>query len=212
MPKELTDIQSRILAHLRQLAIASEPMPTLRELCKTFGWASTATARDHLRALATKGKITLPGGRSRQIRVTGARTGVSHLPFIGSVVAGVPVESDENIERFIPVPSEWISSAKHFILRVVGDSMVKAGIFDGDHVVVRSQVEAKSGDIVVVTINGETTLKRLRKSGKAITLVAENKKYRSIPIQTESSVVQGVVVGLLRSYGRQNHNLSLAGS
>lgn len=200
MSKKLTDIQAKLLAYLQQFANSGEPMPTLREICKTFGWASTATARDHLRALASKGKISLPGGRSRQIRVTGVRGGVTHLPFIGSVVAGIPIESEEHIERAIPVPSEWTTAGTHFVLRVVGDSMVGAGIFDGDYVVVRSQVEAKDNDIVVATVNGETTLKRLRRSGKTLTLIAENKKYRPIPVSTESSSVQGVVVGLLRSY------------
>jgi repressor LexA len=202
MSKKLTDIQAKLLAYLQQFANSGEPMPTLREICKTFGWASTATARDHLRALASKGKILLPGGRSRQIRVTGVRSGVTHLPFIGSVVAGIPIESEENIERAIPVPSEWTTAGTHFVLRVVGDSMVGAGIFDGDYVVVRSQVEAKDNDIVVATVNGETTLKRLRRSGKTLTLIAENKKYRPIPVSTESSSMQGVVVGLLRSYRR----------
>lgn len=202
MGKELTDIQAKILAYLLQFANSGEPMPTLREMCKEFGWASTATARDHLRALATKGKITLPGGRSRQIRVTGVRAGVTHVPFVGSVVAGIPIEAEENLERLIPIPSEWTSVGTHFVLRVVGDSMAGAGIFDGDYVVVRSQGEAEDGDIVVATINGETTLKRLRKSGKALTLIAENKKYRPLRVETESSSVQGVVVGLLRGYRR----------
>jgi repressor LexA len=129
-----------------------------------------------------------------------ARSGVTHLPFIGSVVAGIPIEAEENIEQVIPVPSEWTTTGTHFVLRVVGDSMVGAGILNGDYVVVRSQQKAEVGDIVIVTINGETTLKRLRRSGDVLTLIAESKKYRPIPVRSESSSVQGVVVGLLRSY------------
>jgi repressor LexA len=200
MGKELTNVQAKILKYLQQFANSGEPMPTLREICKAFGWASTATARDHLRALAVKGKVTLPGRRSRQIRVIRARSGVTHLPFIGSVVAGIPIEAEENIEQVIPVPSEWTTTGTHFVLRVVGDSMVGAGILNGDYVVVRSQQKAEVGDIVIVTINGETTLKRLRRSGDVLTLIAESKKYRPIPVRSESSSVQGVVVGLLRSY------------
>lgn len=201
MSKELTNVQARILAYLQQFANSGEPMPTLREICKAFGWASTATARDHLRALAIKGEITLPGRRSRQIRVIRGRSGVTHVPLIGSVVAGVPIEAEENIERVIPVPSEWTTTGTYFVIRVVGDSMEGAGILSGDYVVVRSQQKAQDGEIVVATINGETTLKRLRRSGHVLTLIAENKKYRSIPVRSESSNVQGVVVGLLRSYG-----------
>jgi len=204
MSKELTNVQAKILAYLQQFANSGEPMPTLREICKAFGWASTATARDHLRALASKGKITLPGGRSRQIRVIRARSGVTHLPFIGGVVAGVPIEAEENIDRVIPVPSEWTTAGTHFVLRVVGDSMVGAGILSGDYVVIRSQAKAENGEIVVATIDGETTLKRLRRSRGVLTLIAENKKYRSIPIHSESSTVQGVVVGLLRSYAHKS--------
>jgi len=154
MSKELTNVQAKILAYLQQFANSGEPMPTLREICKAFGWASTATARDHLRALASKGKITLPGGRSRQIRVIRARSGVTHLPFIGGVVAGVPIEAEENIDRVIPVPSEWTTAGTHFVLRVVGDSMVGAGILSGDYVVIRSQAKAENGEIVVATIDG----------------------------------------------------------
>lgn len=204
MRKELTSIQAKILAYLRQFAQAGEPMPTLREICTEFGWTSTATARDHLRALAAKGEITLPGRRSRQIRVIRARSSVTHLPLIGSVVAGSPIETEQNMQRVIPVPSEWITAGAHFVLRVVGDSMVGAGIFSGDYVVVRSQEKAEDGEIVVATINGETTLKRLQRVGTAFTLIAENKKYRPIPVRSESSNVQGVVVGLLRSYGHKS--------
>lgn len=200
MRKELTSTQAKILAYLRHFAQTGEPMPTLREICTEFGWTSTATARDHLRALAAKGEITLPGRRSRQIRVIRARSGVTHLPFIGSVVAGTPFESEQTMEGIIPVPSEWTTGGTHFVLRVVGDSMVGAGILSGDYVVVRSQERAEDGDIVVATIDGETTLKRLRSAGTVFTLIAENKKYRPIPVHSESSSVQGVVVGLLRSY------------
>lgn len=201
MSEKLTTVQAKILAYLQEFVNSGEPMPTLREMCKAFGWASTATARDHLRALAIKGEITLSGRRSRQIRVTRTRRSVTHLPFFGSVVAGIPIEAEENMGQVIPVPSEWTTAGIHFVLRVVGDSMIGAGIFSGDYVVVRLQAEAKDGDIVVATIDGETTLKRLRRSGNAFTLIAENKKYCPIPVHTESSNVQGVVVGLLRSYG-----------
>jgi repressor LexA len=204
MSKELTSVQAKILAYLQRFANSGEPMPTLREICKAFGWASTATARDHLRALAIKGKITLAGRRSRQIRVIRGRSGVTHLPFIGSVVAGIPIEAEENIDGVIPVPSEWTTAGTHFVLRVVGDSMIGAGILSGDYVVIRSQEKAENGDIVVATIDGETTVKRLRRSRGVLTLIAENKKYRSIPVRSESSTVQGVVVGLLRSYAHNS--------
>ena len=204
MSKELTNIQAQILAYLRQFVQAGEPMPTLREICTEFGWTSTATARDHLRALAAKGKISLPGRRSRQIRVIRGRSGVTHLPFLGCVVAGSPIETEQNMERLIPVPSEWTTAGAHFVLRVVGESMVGAGILSGDYVVVRSQEKAEDGDIVVATINGETTLKRLQIVGTAFILIAENEEYRAIPVQSQSSNVQGVVVGLLRSYGHKS--------
>jgi repressor LexA len=213
---KLTAIQARVLAALRRRVDRGEPVPTYRELCAEFGWGSTGTARDHVRALERKGYVELAGGH-RHLRLREEHTPVARVPLVGRVVAGVPVTAEENVEQRIPVPAEWTVRGTHFALRVVGDSMRDAGILDGDQVVVRQQSTANDGDIVVATIEGETTIKRLRVRGQRRTLVPENPRFRPIDIRSESAVVQGVVVGLLRAYdarsvARRLHALAAKGA
>jgi repressor LexA len=196
---KLTRIQAKVLGAVRRRADSGEPAPTYRDLCAEFGWASTGTARDHLRALARKGYVKLAGGH-RQLRLCEERLPVTRVPLVGRVVAGVPVTSEENIEQHVPVPAEWVGRGTHFALRVAGDSMQGAGILDGDQVVVRKQSTAGDGDIVVATIDGETTLKRLQIRRGRTDLIAENPSFKPIAIRTESAVIQGIVVGLMRAY------------
>jgi len=199
MQEKLTAIQARVLQAVRRRVDHGEPVPTYRELCSEFGWGSTGTARDHLCALERKGYVELAGGH-RQLRLREEHPPVARVPLVGRVVAGVPVTAEENVEHRVPVPAEWTGRGTCFALRVAGDSMRDAGILDGDQVVVRQQSTAHDGDIVVATLDGETTLKRLRVRGQRRTLVAENPRFRPIDIRTESAIVQGVVVGLLRAY------------
>jgi repressor LexA len=110
--------------------------------------------------------------------------------------------AEENIEGHLLVPEEWVDRGTSFALRVNGESMIDAGIRQGDYVVVRARVSAENGDIVVAEISGETTLKRLWRSGRRVVLKPENARYKPIEVRTESSAIQGVVVGLIRDYGR----------
>jgi repressor LexA len=197
--KKLTPVQAQVLNAVRRRVDCGEPAPTYRDLCAEFGWASTGTVRDHLRALARKGYLKLPGGH-RQLQLREERVPVTRVPLVGRVVGGLPVASEEHFERSVPVPPEWTRRGTHFALRVAGDSMRGAGILDGDEVVVRKQSTAQDGDIVVATIDGETTLKRLRIHGRRTRLVAENPHFKPIEIRTLSAVLQGIVVGLLRAY------------
>lgn len=204
MTRKPTAAQGRVLAAIETRLEHGEPPPTYRDLCRELGWSSTGTVRDHLRALADQGFVELSGRRHRQIRLRQGRTAVSHIPLVGEVVAGVPVLAEEKIEGRLPVPKEWTRRGVFFALRVVGDSMIDAGIVEGDYVVVRQQPSAEDGEVVVVAIEGETTVKRLRRKGRVSTLVAENPRYRPIRVRTDAAVIQGVVVGLLRSYGGQD--------
>lgn len=195
----LTTIQRRVLEALRRRADQGDPAPTYRELCAEFNWASTGTVRDHLRALVRKGYLEL-NGRHRQLRLREERPSVSRVPLVGRVVAGVPVISEENIEQHIPVPAAWTRTGTFFAVRVAGDSMRDAGILEGDQVIVRQRSVAADGDVVIATLEGETTIKRLRMRGSHVMLVAENPKYPSIEVRAEEAVIQGVVVGLMRAY------------
>ena len=206
--EHLTDIQARLLAALRQRMEHGEPPPSYRELCAEFGWSSTGTARDHLRALARKGYVELPGNRGGRIRLRDVAHARS-VPVVGRIAAGLPVLAEEDIEGLLPIPADWTGRGDFFALRVTGDSMKDAGILEGDHVVVRKEAVAASGEIVAATIEGETTLKRLVKRGKRTFLVPENSAYKAIEVKSESAVIHGVVVGLLRAYRHKRSALGI---
>ncbi|HLH78258.1 MAG TPA: transcriptional repressor LexA [Candidatus Binataceae bacterium] len=195
----LTRIQASVLDALRKRADVGKPPPTYRELCAEFGWRSTGTARDHLRALVRKGFIKTTGTH-RNIRLRDDRPPIAFVPLLGRVVAGIPVISEEDAEGHVAVPAAWAGRDALFALRVSGDSMRDAGILEGDHVIVRKTSTGNDGDIVVATFEGETTLKRLRLRRNRVSLVAENPVYPPIEVRSEDPVIQGVVVGLMRSY------------
>jgi repressor LexA len=192
--------QVRVLAAIERRRDQGLPLPTYRELCEEFGWSSTATARDYLRALARKGYIELSGRHHRQMRLRSEPLAVCAIPLVGKIIAGVPVLSEQYIDSRVPVPAEWVNGADYFALRVRGDSMEGAGILEGDCVIVRQQETARDRDIVVAIIEGDTTLKRFKRHGNRIMLEAANPRYKTIEIKTSAAAIQGVVVGLLREY------------
>jgi repressor LexA len=199
MEERLTEAQARVLGAVRKHADTGTP-PSYRTLCAEFGWRSTGTVRDHLQALARKGLVELPKTRGGRVTLVRANRPATPLPVLGSITAGKPTEPFEAAEDCLPVPSTWLGQGEHFCLRVRGDSMKDAGILPGDVVVIRSQADAKSGQIVAVTVNGETTLKRLVKGAGKVRLVAANPDYPPIELATGSLVIHGPVVGLLRDY------------
>jgi len=196
----LTDIQRQVLAVIREATAAGEPTPSLRDLCDQFGWRSTGTARDHVAALVRKGLLERPERRRhRGLRVREPlEPGVS-LPVLGAVSAGRPTLVEQRIEGYVTVPTH-LAGDGHFVVIVSGDSMTGAGMLDGDQIVVKPGAEAVDGDIVVATVGGETTVKRLRRRGGHSFLEPENPRYNPIAIRTNDSVLHGVVVGLLRAY------------
>lgn len=196
---DLTPIQRKVLESFRRRADLGDAPPTYRDLCREFGWASTGTARDHLRALARKGFLELSGGRARLVRLKDP-TQVARVPFLGHVIAGSPVPTEEMAEGRVPVPADWIGRSSAFALRVYGDSMIGAGVHDGDVVIVREQATAGDGDVVAATIDGETTLKRLRLRTGRTFLAAENPAFPDIEVIGEELEIHGVAVGLLRRF------------
>lgn len=198
----LTPAQAELLAAIRDRASCGEPVPSYRDLCEEFGWASTGTARDHLQALARKGYITLGGGRARQVRLVDAPVPVARLRVLGHVFAGRSSAAVELEDGEIAVPASWLMRGRHFALNVDGDSMRDVAIVDGDMVVVREQSTAENGEIVVATVDGETTVKRLKIAADGIRLVAKNPRYA--PIDVRGGVtIHGVVVAVMRSLARQ---------
>jgi repressor LexA len=179
--------------------------PTLQELADELGAASRNTAVKYLNVLMRKGYILWERNKARGIQLMGAIAEGSsaqvRLPLVGSVTAGAPMLAEENIERYLSVPSHLLRSRQRaFLLRVQGDSMTGAGILDGDVVVVQSQPSADTGNIVVALLEGgEATVKRLAMDRGQRYLKAENPEYADIYPQ-DTWTIQGRVVALMREW------------
>lgn len=202
--KSLTEKQKNVLRLIAQKVNDVGFPPTLQELADELGVASKNAVLKHLNALEKKGYIgKREGGAARGIRILeslGYLDGpnVSSVPLVGSVPAGSPLLAEENVERYLTVPKELLpKKGDYFALKVQGDSMINAGIYDNDLVVVQATNFAGNGDIVVALIGNETTVKRLMIRGDDRYLKPENPKYSDIRPQEEWSV-QGKVVALIR--------------
>ncbi len=199
----LTDRQRQILEHIAKSIRKNGIVPSVREIGHALGMRSPSTVHQHLSALARKGYIKRHGDRMRVLEVLDKTLlpdgeNVAHLPLVGRVSAGVPLLAQENVEEMIPVPRKMVGWHDDcFLLTVRGDSMVNAGIFDGDLVIVHSQPTALPGEIVVALIGEEATVKRLAQAENGPYLIPENSNYR--PIREEFDIL-GKVVGLLRRY------------
>ena len=197
----LTSRQQEIVDYLRQEAAASG-MPTVREIARRFGYASTNAVATHLRLLQQKGVIRREKGRSRNIRLVkeSARPALLEIPLLGAIPAGFPSDQDQQEERTLALNGEVLGlsgQADRFALEVRGDSMIEAGIFDRD-VVILERTAPRDRDIVAALIDGETTLKRyLIRAGRPF-LRAENAAYPDL-IPARELVVQGVFRALIRT-------------
>ena len=182
-----------IVDYVNQFIQENGYSPSVREIGAAVGLRSTASVSYHLQALQEKGLLASPGakGRKRAI-VTTARPG--QIPVIGVVTAGLPILAVENQEGSI----SWDGDPSCFALRVRGDSMINAGILDGDKVVVRPQQSADNGQIVVARIEDEATVKRLLRKNGQIWLMPENDNYE--PIDGTHAEIIGVVRGVVREY------------
>ena len=198
----LTDRQKAIYDFLLKTIREKGFAPSIHEIGKQFKIASTNGVSDHLKALEKKGYIRRVGKRAIElVNAVGKSvlTTTREVPVLGKVAAGKPLLSEENIEGSITIPDD-MGSGKQFALRVKGDSMIDAGILDGDRVIVKQQAAAENGDIVCAVIEGEATLKRFFKKGGVITLKAENEKYPPITVAEGEFRIVGRIVGLLRKF------------
>ncbi len=202
--KPLTDKQRNVLRLIAEKVNEAGFPPTLQELADELGVASKNAVLKHLSALEKKGYIgKREGGAARGIRILQPlgfldSPEVNSVPLVGSVPAGSPLLAEENVERYLTVPKELLPSrGDYFALKVQGDSMMDAGIFEDDLVVVHSTNSALNGDIVVALIGNETTVKRFVITGQDRFLRPENPRYSDIH-PTEEWSVQGKVVALIR--------------
>jgi repressor LexA len=195
--EQLTARQAEILNLIRERIASSGSPPTRAEIAHALGFASASGAEDHLRALARKGAIELLPGASRGIRLTEP----SGLPLIGRVAAGSPILAQEHIETHCQIDPAWFTPRADYLLRVRGLSMRDVGILDGDLLAVHRTSEARSGQIVVARIGDEVTVKRLRRRGNQVQLVAENPDFFPIELdlRRDSMVIEGLGVGVIRN-------------
>lgn len=198
---QLTPAQARVLDAIRLRLDASQAPPTYRELQADLGFHSTASVRDHLRALERKGFLSLGEGRFRSVRLVRDTAQATRVPVLGSVVAGLPTPAQGELEGYVEVPSQWVRGDT-FALHVVGDSMKDAGILDGDIAILRRDLEPRKHQIVCALVDGETTLKIFEPRKGGVWLVPANAAYRPIRL-TDNSLVQGVLQVSLRVYGKQ---------
>lgn len=200
---ETTARQRRILDFIHETVRTRGYPPTVREIGEAVGLTSSSSVHAQLANLERRGLLrrdpTKPRAMELQGRRSRARRGVE-VPLIGRISAGAPVLAEETIEDVLVLPEEYAGPDDHFALRVRGDSMVGAGILDGDVVVVRRQDGAQHGDIVAALLPGpaedEATVKRLHRIGSQIRLVPENPSMAPIPL--DSGRILGRVVAVLR--------------
>ena len=198
----LTDRQKAIYDFLLKSIREKGFAPSIHEIGRQFKIASTNGVSDHLKALEKKGYIHRVGKRAIEVVNALGKSVLSatrEIPLLGRVPAGKPFHSEENIDGMITIPDD-IGSGERFALLVKGDSMIDAGIMDGDRVIMKQQETAENGEIVCALIEGEATLKRFFKKGGVVTLKAENEKYPPITVSEGEFRIVGRIVGLLRKF------------
>ena len=186
--------QQDILEFLRAFTAENGYAPSVREICAAVGLRSTASVHYHLAELKRQGQIDIDENKNRAITLSEAHQ-PGRIPIIGTVAAGMPILALENIEGYLP----WDGDDTCFALRVQGYSMINAGILDGDHVVVRPQSTADTGDIVVALLDDEATVKRFRRDTHGgIWLLPENPDYQ--PLDGRYAKILGKVKAVYREY------------
>ena len=193
--KQLSKSQQKILDYIRECA-QEGLSPSVREICKATGLKSTSTVHAHLNTLQEGGLISREAKLNRTIRVSGEKT--VPVPVLGRVTAGMPVLAVEEIEGYVPISESVRRGRELFALRIDGDSMINAGILDGDIVVVCKTPVAENGEIVVALIEDEATVKRFYREEGHIRLQPENPAYD--PIIVEECMLLGTVVSVVRYY------------
>lgn len=191
---QLSKKEKEILEYIIDRAESGVP-PSVREICAALGYKSTSTAHKYLTLLEEKGYLEKQSGKNRSIKLRGE--GFVQVPLLGTVAAGQPILAMEQIEDYIPIKTNY-SSKDLFALRVKGESMVEAGILNGDIIIARQTPSAMDGEIVVALIEDEATVKRFFKEKNRFRLQPENSAME--PIYTDHVKILGKVISVFRSY------------
>ena len=196
------DQTTRVYEFIEEFIKKNSYPPSVRDMCAGLNISSTATIVYHLRKLEEQGKLKRDKQRNRAIELADSKplSAKNQIPVVGKVAAGTPILATENIEDTFGFTSNVFGQDQDqmFILNVSGDSMVNAGIFDGDKIVVKKQMVAENGEIVVALIDDSATVKRFYKENGHIRLQPENDYME--PIIVDNAVILGKVVGLIRNY------------
>ncbi len=201
----LTEKQKRVMEFIEREVKRWNYPPSVREICKALNISSTATVHGHLDTLESKGYISRMATKPRAIKLIKNADGeviadpeekCIFAPLVGRITAGQPILAEENKEGLFPIPSTISNDENCFVLRVAGDSMIGAGINDGDYVVVRQQNNAENGEIAAVLIEDEATVKRIYIEENSYRLQPENEAFE--PITAREVEILGKVIGLFR--------------
>ena len=204
--KELTKQQSKVLACVEVYLNKTGFPPTRAEICKELGFKSPNAAEMHLRALEKKGYIAIQSGSSRGISIVKSqqsfKSAGDQMPVIGLVAAGSPTLAEENIEKRISCDPGMFSDNFDYFLKVKGLSMIEAGIHEDDLVAIKKTTDVKNGDLVVVRLEDEVTLKYFKKTQHNLELIPANKDYSTIKIdlREQEAYLEGKSVGLIRTH------------
>ena len=200
---KITAKQQEILDYIKEEILKRGYPPAVREICEAVNLKSTSSVHSHLETLEKNGYIRRDPTKPRAIEICDdnfqmVRTEMVSLPIIGQVAAGQPILAEQNIESYFPVPAELVPSGESFVLKVKGDSMINAGIYNGDRIFVNSCNKAKNGDTVVALIDDSATVKTFYKENGHIRLQPENDTME--PIIVDDCEILGKVFGVFRLY------------
>ncbi|BDQ03970.1 transcriptional repressor LexA [Ignavibacterium sp.] len=212
MKNKLTDRQKEILSYIQKFVEDNGFPPTLREIAAHFGLASTFGVKRHLDALKKKGYLKVESYASRAITLNKKsfdesdsstieyNSKIISIPVVGRVAAGSPILSEENLDGTIAIDSNFFGNSKNcFAFKVSGDSMINAGIFDGDLVIVNPNEKVSQHDIVVARVDDEITVKNYEKKNDKVFLIPQNEKYEPIIVTEKNNFsLVGKVIGVLR--------------
>ena len=206
---DLSDKQVLVLEFIKEQLMAKGYPPSVREICTAVNIKSTSTVHGYLNKLEKLGYIRRDPTKPRAIEVldgnnnsnvSGLNQEIINLPLVGQITAGEPILAQENIEEYIPLPSNLINGSNNFVLKVKGDSMINAGILNNDYIIVDKKNTASNSQIVIALINGETsTVKRFYKEDNFVRLQPENDFMEPIILEANSVEIIGIVTGVFRT-------------
>ena len=201
--RPITKKQEEILNYIKDEILERGFPPAVREICQSVGLKSTSSVHSHLESLEKNGYIRRDPTKPRAIEILDEsfnmlRREMVNVPVVGTVAAGQPILAEQNIDSYFPIPSEYMPNEQSFILKVKGESMVNAGILDGDSVLVMQQTTARNGDIVVALIEDSATVKTYYKENGHYRLQPENDTMD--PIIVDDCKILGKVFGVFRFF------------